>query len=330
VMRLFRNVFFRPLVVAIAGCVAVTSSFVACDDATNLDVSASNVTSLVVLSESITHGLGCGEGASQIYKYAVVVASREEQPRNLASGIYDCFADATITNLGTPEGASLDFRVEIYAFNKAAYDAQFEGKTHSTLSGELLAVENVRKLNPTWSTQCVANEQASGRILAVCNSLYLGRGALDGGASDAGIPAAPGSFVIPLDSLVEADGGALGCNDRFASATITARTIARGTQTEGLTDFNVTVACSDVRSRDDGDAASMDGATDAHSDSSTSPAHSLPVAYVVSPALAPATYAIELTLRDSLDQPSRAARCVAATSPSVTTRAVCKPAFALP
>ena len=85
------------------------------------------ITGIAVRSESLTAGHGCGTGDDQVFKYEAIVTrdlgdagSRDlSYGEVIASGTYDCFADATFANLDTTITSS--FRVFIYAFDAKAF-----------------------------------------------------------------------------------------------------------------------------------------------------------------------------------------------------------------
>ncbi|APS00030.1 hypothetical protein [Pajaroellobacter abortibovis] len=72
---------------------------------------------IVIRAESLFTHVGCGTQPTQIFRYLVRVFDSQEN--FLASGMYDCFADAIFTNLNpsTPE-----LIVRLDGFTKSDYD----------------------------------------------------------------------------------------------------------------------------------------------------------------------------------------------------------------
>jgi hypothetical protein len=124
----------------------------------------SPITGILVRSESLVSGRGCGEGATALFRYAAVVTDEGGTP--LVGGAYDCFADAGFTfgNL-RPNGAT-KYKVFVFAFNRTAFDAQ-----RSSVDGAGANLGALRALRPTWTTTCEATPLPDVQVLAVCPAL---------------------------------------------------------------------------------------------------------------------------------------------------------------
>ena len=84
------------------------------------------ITGIQILAAAITVGRGCGTGADQVFKYAAVVSvaaadgGQLASAPPLASGVFDCFADAIFSNL-TTDASTQPYFVSIFAFNAASF-----------------------------------------------------------------------------------------------------------------------------------------------------------------------------------------------------------------
>jgi hypothetical protein len=147
------------------------------------DTTATGVTpipGIVVRSDALTAGHGCGTADGQVYKYLAVLTPdapdgtftgikqiTSKGVTGQQSGLYDCYADATFGNLLTNQ---VDFHLAIFAFDAKAYAASatdinkfVAGSTDvngATLAGQA-----------TTTTECTAQSQASIDVLAVCDPL---------------------------------------------------------------------------------------------------------------------------------------------------------------
>lgn len=134
-------------------------------------------TGVVVRSESLTSGIGCGTGSTQIFKYVAVAVDKNHMAS--AAGVYECFADGVLVNLQPaqqPDGTySLDYTVQVYAFNQAAYTAS-QGKITADVAqpntaGSQFASDAFATLGATYTTSCTATEQGNIQVVAVCAKL---------------------------------------------------------------------------------------------------------------------------------------------------------------
>ena len=124
----------RAVVAAFAACVALLGlgaffaaaavSMPACNNGDAGGITP--ITGIIVLSETVAEGHGCGTGAQQIYKYTSVVTTVPEggaPPQFVAGGTSDCFADETFTNLCASSTGSTPFALEVYGFSENDWNA---------------------------------------------------------------------------------------------------------------------------------------------------------------------------------------------------------------
>jgi hypothetical protein len=144
---------------------AALSAAVACTGSSGT-AGISPITGILVRSESLVDGRGCGEDASQLYRYAAVV--EDDAGQAIAGGTYDCFADAGFTfgNV-TPDGTR-KYKVRVFAFNRVAYEAENRGRAIDTAGTNLAAL---RAMKATWTTDCEATPLPTVQVLAVCPAL---------------------------------------------------------------------------------------------------------------------------------------------------------------
>ncbi len=189
-------------------------------------------TGIFVRAESLTTARGCGTGASQLYKYVVLVygyaggdpAARASYTRILTSNTFDCFADGVFPSLptdsGTPdaglgETGSPSFKLRIFGYNKDAYEAARDlvetartlGRTSTAAARERLAGlsdELERASTPTWTTECGATQEPNVSSPAVCEALTPGLGGLGKGVGVTRVSIDTTSFML-------ADGRAARC-----------------------------------------------------------------------------------------------------------------------
>jgi hypothetical protein len=128
--------------------------------------------------------------------------------------VYDCFADATFSNLSTSSTGSLQFTVLIYAYNYATYNGlelKDGGPSESTATAASAAATTINtwpvdagpRPNPfvnipaNWTSNCQASECVSALdscmesvdIVALCSPLALGSARTP--QADAGADSAP-------------------------------------------------------------------------------------------------------------------------------------------
>jgi len=275
------------------------------------------ITGVTVKAESLTSGLGCGTGATQIFKYVVVVSTPvpgnpSAPPVYAASNLYDCFTDGTFVDL--PDIGIAKYDIKVYAYSRAAFTAAGENAIATIVNrmsanrgliladaggaNELAAIAAdlvlLRNTNPTYSTTCTASQLQLVQSLAACEPLRLGSTGVDTN-TDGGPGAA--TVLLPLAHFAKT-GVAEGvtCDDQY----VTVRTTVRvGTGAES--------APTDTR---------CSGLGDAGLSSST---------ITIADAEAPATYAFSATLLRADGTTLGATTCAADTSPGLTTTATCQP-----
>ncbi len=166
-----------PLTFAFALALGAIVSTLACGS-TTAPPTFTPQTGIVVRSESLTSGIGCGTGSTQIFKYVAVAVDANHQAST--AGVYDCFADGVLVNLQPTEidtGFSLDYTVYIYAFNKTAYTAsQAKVAAAAAQPNDSATVPKFNQsafdgLSPTYTTSCTATEQGNIQVVAVCAML---------------------------------------------------------------------------------------------------------------------------------------------------------------
>ena len=136
------------------------------------------ITGLVINSDSLLSGIGCGTGTGQVYKYAAVVtlAGDASEAGLPVSGVFDCFTNAQFANLATPDGNLTSYNIAIYAFNEASFPAAELGGCDNLAADAACQGENpatVLKYAPmaNWTTTCTATQVPGVSEVAVCNSL---------------------------------------------------------------------------------------------------------------------------------------------------------------
>lgn len=197
-------------VVASAGALAAAEALLACDT-TTVTAAISPVTGIIIRSEGLVVGKGCGVGATQIFKYAAIVINSDGLP--VAGATYDCFADGTFVNLAATDGGSFSFQVKIAAFNAAAYNAQASAIEDAAGRADVAALA---ALKPTWTTDCTASQQQDIEVLAVCAPLTV-----------SGASAGTASIQLPTASFISPDGGLARCGDYdTVSAVVTINGVA--------------------------------------------------------------------------------------------------------
>lgn len=183
-------------VVASAASFAAAEALLACA-ATTVAPTISPVTGIIIRSEQLVVGKGCGLGATQIFKYAAIVLNGDDVA--VAGATYDCFADGTFVNLAATDGGSFSFKVVIAAFNSAAYRAQ---SSAIEVAANRADIALLAKLKATWTTDCVASQQQDIEVLAVCGPLTV---------PAAGPMQSNASIQLLTESFVGADGGLAKC-----------------------------------------------------------------------------------------------------------------------
>jgi hypothetical protein len=114
------------------------------------------------------------------------------------SNVFDCYADAVFVNLPASAAGNLTFTVHIYAYDKAAFDAENANGVlavaaeNPATDGTGIADSNFvpgAGFTPTWTTSCVATQQSNIVVLAVCAPLAPFSNVADAGVVEAGADA---------------------------------------------------------------------------------------------------------------------------------------------
>jgi hypothetical protein len=164
------------------------------------------ITGLVINSDSLLSGIGCGTGPGQVYKYAAVVtlAGDASEAGLPVSGVFDCFTNAQFANLASPDGNLTSYNIAIYAFNEASFPAAELGGCDDLESDAACQGENPTTVlkyasMANWTTTCTATQVPGVSEVAVCNSL------VPVGAGDASMgPDVGADTSAPEDGAAEA------------------------------------------------------------------------------------------------------------------------------
>ena len=216
VLRFVTRVCRRWLTIATVVLFALALVAAACSNSTTAIVNPT--TGVLIRAESLTTGKGCGSAATNVYKYAVVVFGYQNGPVGdrasytfpLVGNVYDCFADGEFIALQTINN-SQTYRMEVYAYNRAAYEASqgaiqkaagdCASRSCTNTSGDGGLVSS----SPTWTTVCTATQLNEVETLAVCDPLAAGLSGLAGGTVGAtSLTLATSTFNLP-------DGRAAAC-----------------------------------------------------------------------------------------------------------------------
>jgi hypothetical protein len=169
------------------------------------------ITGIKVEASTLVAGYGCGRGAGQVFRYAVVLTYDDEAgPQSVPaySGVFDCYTDAIFSNLQADDSGSLSFYLNVYAYDQASYPAALDDLAFADDAG---AVEQVAAA-ANWTTTCTATQQSGISAVALCQPLEPAGGVLDAGGPDAdsGTTEA-GSIVVDTHGFVLPEGGAITC-----------------------------------------------------------------------------------------------------------------------
>ena len=172
------------------------------------------VTGILIRSDALVSGLGCGTRAGQVFKYIAAVASDDKPGAFVYANAFDCFADGVFSNIPLPETGNPSFTVRILAVNKDAYAAQTAALNGivTAAQGDYTKPIDIGALTPTWTTTCHATQQANIAVLAVCDALRINAPA------DAGVDAGPATRIeLATASFPRADGGTFVCGTDFTT-----------------------------------------------------------------------------------------------------------------
>ena len=278
-----RRIFTLVLSIGLASVASV--AFAACASSSPT-TGITPITGVVIRSESLIVGHGCGRAPAQVFKYLAVVSSVDPSfpqgsspPRSYAQ-VFDCFADGVFVNLIASPSGSLSFNVDIFLYNADDYAAHTSDIQAIQQAAPQISPDSGTIPNPppsTWTTTCTATQQQNVVVLAVCRPLTGGPAVPDAGSAQVRLPTA---------AFARADGGAFTCGTDY----VTTRAFYQG-----------------------GVAIGQTGSTPC------------PQALVISPALPNVTYTLDVSLEKNgaaVAQPV----CTAVTLPGQTVTATCAPA----
>jgi len=284
------------IIVSAAACTSLAALAIAACSSTAPTVGVTPITGIIIRSDALVAGLGCGTASGQVYRYVATVASNDDvvngvPTKYINASVFECYADGVFQTIPLPASGNPAFTVGIAAFNKAAYDAQ--RATLDVISAaaidptQAVPAAAIGQLSPTWTTTCHATQQANVAVLAVCNALAASASPPSDAGADAADAAGEASTRIQLGSAsFPRDGGApLRCG----------------------TDYTTLRGFFDQFPNDTGDIT-------------------CPAPLVIAPAKPNVTYHIDVVLTKGLGAVAQAKGCTAVTTPGATTVPTC-PAF---
>jgi hypothetical protein len=185
-------------------------------------------TGIVMPASTLTTQRGCGTAPSNVFKYAVVVFAYEGNDASISAGTsynfaiagqtFDCFTDGVFVQLPVWNG-STSYRLEVYAYNQSAWNAQEAAVTTAvattnasaasdaaTAASSKAASTALQSTSPTWTTQCRVTQSGEVETLATCDPVLAGTAGVAGGSI------APTTITVPTASFKLADGTTATCN----------------------------------------------------------------------------------------------------------------------
>ena len=206
------------LALLICGCPASTSNTTLFTPLTGIQIDAT----------SLLFGFGCGTGPGQVFKYAAVVSFSPQAPDGGSdaatdagspvptgiSGVFDCFTNGVFSNLPESEAGSLDFTVQVFAYNEASFPAQLAaasttgGSMGVAFVGDVAANVIPFEGMANWTAVCTATQVTGVTVNAICGPLTPQ--ATAAGSADAGGEAGPADAGVDGDAgdtstMVESD-----------------------------------------------------------------------------------------------------------------------------
>lgn len=122
------------------------------------------VTAIVVPSARLLREHRCGAAEGQVLKYAVVLEDRTGAP--LAGAVYDCYADATFTNLPPGRDGTYRYVLHVYAYDDATY------RRHaSTIEGAGASRSALERTDAPLRARCEGEQWFDVTTSAVCTDL---------------------------------------------------------------------------------------------------------------------------------------------------------------
>jgi hypothetical protein len=181
----------------VLGCIGL-AAMAACAGTAAATTAFTPITGVLVRSDALVSGIGCGTRPDQIFKYAAVVTQGSQTLDVGGVGVgmlSDCFADAKFANLVAGPDGTLSFTVQIFAFSQESYLAQ-QAKGLDTAVTDWTQLQ---KFQPTYKTTCRATQQGGVEVLAVCDPLRAG---------------GPASVRVDTSQFQPASGAVLKCQDQ--------------------------------------------------------------------------------------------------------------------
>ena len=147
----------------LAACFTTVAA--ACSATTAATSSISPVTQVIVRADALLLGHGCGADDGQVFKYTATIFDADKVPAG--TGVYDCFADATFSNLTGSSTSVYTFTLQIQAFNAKTYMANRDAVAAAVAKRDAAALDGLA----TSKTACSATQQPNVQVLAVCDPL---------------------------------------------------------------------------------------------------------------------------------------------------------------
>jgi hypothetical protein len=227
------------------------------------------ITGILLQSQPLVAGFGCGTGPTQVYRYAAVVnfasVPNDAEAGALVAGpvveqsgvpmtnIFDCFNDGVFENLPSSDAGGSTYLITIFAYNQESYvkaglppDLTCPPLPDAGLcTPGSTALSTAQEAEASWTTVCHATQQGGAPVFAVCPPLESVTAPSEG-RSDASADAAP------EDAAPEAR------SDAAADATLD----APAGSLDGATDASAAPpdGATDAGAAPDVDAAPLDGA----------------------------------------------------------------------
>lgn len=205
----------RPFPIVVALVTGLVAGVASCSGSSS--TSLPPTTGILIRAETLTAGHGCGEGPTQLFKYAVVVfgyggadagapTERTSYSTVVTSNVFDCYTDGAFISLPAVDG-NTSFRLEVFAYNRTQYE---EGRDEIDAAARVqdgIATSLRSETTPTWTTECTATQQQKVQALASCEPLAPGLSGLPG----QGGPAGPTTITLDTTRFELPDGRVATC-----------------------------------------------------------------------------------------------------------------------
>ena len=301
---------------------------------TTSDTTTTPTTGILIRSETLTAGRGCGSEPSQLYKYVAVVYGFDGTgfERPVTSNIFDCYTDGAFLSLTPAPDGNSTFRLEVFAYNFEAYSASsatLDGTNIRSIANSPADLSDLRKgakAPPTWTTVCYATQLTEAEALASCSPLGLGLNGLGTTLGPTTITLATTTFHLP-------DGRTAACANVATDGGVEAG--ADAGEDAGADDGGADASDADVidaGTADAGDAGALRFAnvrvrTRVGADIVADTIVACPTVYSVDvPATPPTSYDLDVGLLDSANNLIDSAAilaCAAASTPGASSSAIC-------